>query len=122
MSSLVRYPLACMVLLVLLLLLTGSFFPHLESRYEVEDFFPKNTLVRQNFDDYRMRFGRDDRWAFVLIESQQVWSGNDFQRLKEVQKRLEKLQQIDRKLKKKRHQKSTSIFIPKKPRKTLVFN
>ena len=41
----------------------------LESHYEMEDFFPRDTPEWCAYEGYRESFGRDDRTALVLLES-----------------------------------------------------
>ena len=88
-------PLYSIILLIIVVAAITPYHSTLESRYEVEDFFPESTEIRQQFDDYKDLFGRDDRSAILLIESNNRFTRNDFQNLIVLEERLSTEPEID---------------------------
>ena len=88
-------PVYAILLLVFVLLAISPYRSQLESRYEVEDFFPEDTEIRAQFDSYRSIFGRDDRLAVMLIESDETFAKRDFQRLLALESSVSSLPQVE---------------------------
>ncbi|MDC0157062.1 MMPL family transporter, partial [Verrucomicrobia bacterium] len=67
----------------------------LSSHYEVEDFFPRDTTEWNAYQDYRERFGRDDRTALMLLESPKPIGLAEMRAIDSLTNRLEALPEAE---------------------------
>ena len=61
----------------------------MESHYEMEDFFPRDTPEWSAYEGYRESFGRDDRTALVLLESPEPIGPAEMSAIDSLTNRLE---------------------------------
>ena len=67
----------------------------IETHFEVEDFFPEDTLERRVYEDHRASFGRDDRAALVILESDDPMGIDEMRIIAALAKRLEARDDIE---------------------------
>jgi predicted RND superfamily exporter protein len=67
-----------------------------QHRYEIEDFFPRDTPARADYDRLVDRFGRDDRTAFLLIEDPQGLDADSLGVIHGLTERLQERPELER--------------------------
>ncbi len=68
----------------------------LQSHYEVEDFFPRDTAEWTAYQGYRESFGRDDRTAVMLLESPRPIALTELRAIDALTRRLEAWPEAER--------------------------
>ena len=67
-----------------------------EHRYEIEDFFPRETPARADYDRLVERFGRDDRTALLVLEDPNGLGVDALSAVFALTERLQALAQVER--------------------------
>lgn len=78
---LIRHPFLALALALVLTAGLGFAAEGLEPRFEIEDFFPRETPARLSYERTQALFGRDDRAALLLIEAPHRLGPEDFARI-----------------------------------------
>lgn len=92
---LIRHPLGALVLAILLTLGFGLAARGVQPRFEIEDFFPRETPARVSYERSQALFGRDDRAGLLLIEAPARLGPTDFARVHAVTARLSLLTSVE---------------------------
>ena len=69
---------------------------NLQSHYEVEDFFPRDTAEWTAYQGYQESFGRDDRTAVMLLESPRPIALAELRAIDALTRRLETWPETER--------------------------
>ena len=91
-----RYPVWSVVALGLLTAVLLFRIGDLQGHYEMEDFFPGDSPERQQLEAVWENFGRDDRNALLIIDTNRQLGLQDFRVLEALTQRLETITDLEK--------------------------
>ena len=92
---LIRHPWAALAAALLLTVGLGLAAQKVEPRFEIEDFFPRETPARLSYERTQDLFGRDDRAGILLIEAPARLGSADFARIHALTARVSSLSMVE---------------------------
>lgn len=94
-ALLIRHPWGALALAIFLSVGFGLAARDVQPRFEIEDFFPRETPARVSYERAQALFGRDDRAGLLLVQAPERLGPQDFARIHALTARVSSLSMVE---------------------------